>query len=327
MCMSRLLQVTRSNGINADSRGGTRVDYGRRRNKSIPEKVLMAVALSAFCLIVIFFTGCANPADTPVDHVRFTFAVADVGQGLAQFGVVGKRAVLWDVGPDSGYGAWRSTYADLGSPRVESVIISHSHADHYGALKRFETRLDWSGEIVVSPYEDTVLLRKSAGVWANRVTFKICSRGDTLRMLSPVDIVCLWPPPGLEIGRPIEDNLKNRYSLVFSVRHGNARALVTSDIDSAAMSAIAVHSAHGLRAGLLSVPHHGSAGSVNPLFFSYAAAETAVISCSADNSYGHPSPKMVDELEIGWRVKILYTFIPADITTFVSNGYYWDAKR
>jgi len=288
----------------------------------------MLIMLLPFCVIAVFYGGCANPADTAGGgQVRVTFAVADVGQGLAQFGVVGKRAVLWDVGPDSGYEALRTAYAGFGAPRIESVIISHSHADHCGALKRFDARFDWSGEIVVSPYEDTAALRKSAGIWAGRVTFKPCVRGDTLRALGNVDIVCLWPPPDLEIGRPIEDNLKNRYSLVFSVRHGSARVLITSDIDSAAMSEIAVHSAHDLRAALLSVPHHGSAGSVNPLFFSYVAAETAVISCAENNTYGHPSPKMVDELEINWRVKVLYTFVPADITAFVSNGYYWDVRR
>jgi competence protein ComEC len=292
-----------------------------RLRRVIRFRLVAAVAAAAFCW------GCANPGDGAAPDVRFAFAVADVGQGLAQFGVTGRRAVAWDVGPDSGYHGWRAAYSELGSPRLESVIISHSHADHYGALKNFAAQTDWSGELVASPYEDTALLRKSAGVWANRVAFNLCARGDTLRTLNPVEIICLWPPRGLDIQTPIPDDLKNRYSLVFSIRHNNARALVTSDIDSAAMEEIAAHSGHGLRAELTVAPHHGSKGSVNPLFFAYASAETAVISCARENAYGHPSAEMVSELMQRWRVNIAYTFIPGDNTAFVSNGYYWDARR
>jgi competence protein ComEC len=286
-----------------------------------------ALAGASAAVVILFFVGCANPAGDAGAGVRFTFAAADVGQGLAQIGVVGKRAVLWDVGPDSGYQGWRAAYVGLGSPRIESVIISHSHSDHYGALKSFDARADWSGELVVSPYEDTALLRESAGAWADRVKFKTCARGDTLRALSPVTVVCIWPPPDLDAPRPVEDGLKNRYGLVFSVSHGSARVLITSDIDSAAMEEIAAHTRYGLRAQLMVVPHHGSAGSVNPLFFAYAAAETAIISCARENTYGHPSDKMIAELALRWRTGILYTFISTDNTAFVSNGYYWDARR
>jgi len=275
-------------------------------------------------LVLTLFTvliSCTNPVDNGVTGERFTFAVADVGQGLAQFGVVGKRAVVWDVGDQ--YAAWRGAYVALGSPRIESIIISHTHADHCGALQSFGANFDWSGEIVVSPYEDTAMLRKSAPAWSDRITFKHCVRGDTLRTLgAAVAIICVWPPAGLNIESPIPDDQKNHYSLAFSVRHGSARSIITSDIDSAAMEEIAVHSRYDLRAQILSVPHHGSAGSVNPLFFSYVGPEVAVISCSSNNSYGHPAPKMIDEL-IHQAGKIMYTYTDGTVT-LVSNGFYWN---
>jgi competence protein ComEC len=281
------------------------------------------------CLPLLFLSlcaSCANPGDGgALSGVRFTFAVADVGQGLAHFGAAGNRAVIWDVGPDTSYHKWYAAYAGLGSPRIEAAAISHSHNDHYGALKFFDGRVDWGGEIIVSPYEDTAGLRENvSALWRPKVKFNFCARGDTLRALGPVEIVCLWPPKGLDIATPVEDDLKNRYSLVFSVRHNGARALITSDIDSAAMEEIAAHSEYGLRAQILSVPHHGSKGSVNPLFFAYVKPETAVISCARQNTYGHPSVEMVDELTNRWGVNILYTFIPEDRAVFVSNGYYWE---
>jgi competence protein ComEC len=271
----------------------------------------------------VLLKGCANPAHDGGDGERFTFTVADVGQGLAQFGVAGKRAVVWDVGEN--YFAWRGAYVGLGSPRIESLIISHSHNDHCGALESFGGSLDWSGELVVSPYEDTAALRKKATAWKERLTFKQYARGDTLRPFgTAVEIVCLWPPLGLEEEVPLPDRLKNCYSLVFSVRDGNARALITSDIDSAAMAEIAAYSGHALRAQILVVPHHGSAGSVNPLFFSYVKADVAVISCAVNNDHGHPSPKMIEELD-SRKVKTALTSIDGTVT-FGSNRYYWNYR-
>jgi competence protein ComEC len=283
-----------------------------------PQVILFKIfALIALALLI----GCKNPADNDASGGgRFTFAVADVGQGLAQFGVVGKRAVVLDVGGN--YAAWRSAYIGLGSPHIESIIISHTESDHCGSLQSFGASLDWSGEIIVSTYEDTAKLRESASAWTNRIKFKTCAGGDTLRPLgAAVAIICLWPPPGLDKTQ-FSGEWKNRYSLVFSIRHGDARALITSDIDKVAMTEIAANSRYDLRSQILSVPHHGSAGSVNPLFFSYVEPEVAVISCSINNTYGHPSPQMIDELKHHTGI-IKYTYVDGTIA-FGSNRYYWN---
>jgi competence protein ComEC len=267
-----------------------------------------------------FLVNCNNPIDGNAPS-GFKFCVADVGQGLAQFGVINNRAVAFDVGPKNQHPAWRAAYAALGSPRIESIVISHSDEDHCGGLALLDGRVDWSGALMVSPYEDTAKIRASSGAWADRIRFQFCRRGDTLRTLNSVEIICLWPPEGIAPELPLDNRLRNHYSLVFSVRHGYSRALVTSDIDSSAMAEIAAHSAHGLQAQLLSAPHHGSAGSVNQLFFSYTSAETAIISCSKQNSYGHPSQRMIDEL-MYFGVRILYTYIDNTVV-LSSNGYDW----
>jgi len=273
-------------------------------------------------MFAILFVNCNNnPANPAGGGGRFTFSVVDVGQGLAQFGVMNGRAVAWDVGPSNQSPSWRAAYNNLGRPRIESIIISHSDADHCGGLSAIDGNINWSGVIIVSPYEDTAKIRAGSGAWANRVTFQFCAAGDTLRYFKSVDIICLWPPPDIDAELPLDGPGRNHYSLVFSVSHGHSRALITSDIDSSAMESIAARSGYGLRAQILSAPHHGSAGSVNSLFFSYVSAETAVISCAAQNTYGHPSIRMINEL-MYQGTKIMYTYLDNTVT-FVSNGYYW----
>jgi competence protein ComEC len=255
---------------------------------------------------------------------RFTFSVADVGQGLAQFGVYGGRAVVWDMGPGSQYSAWYSAYEKLGKPIIELIVISHTDEDHRGGLSRLHNNINWNGTVAVSPFEDTAKIRASAGVWSESIKFHFYSRGDSIKLFNSVDIICLWPPKDIPIEGALDGVMRNRFSLVFSVAHGYSRGLITSDIDSIAMSSIAAHSGYDLRAQLLVVPHHASKGSVNTLFFSYVSPQSAIISCSATNNYGHPSHQMIGEL-LDRGASMFFTYIDGTLT-FESNGHYWSMR-
>ena len=52
-----------------------------------------------------------------------------------------------------------------------------------------------------------------------------------------------------------------------------------------------------IRAGTLVVSHHGSRYSSDPEFLRAVGADTAVISCGRNNSYGHPAPETLERLE------------------------------
>ncbi|MCL2689257.1 MAG: MBL fold metallo-hydrolase [Chitinispirillia bacterium] len=281
------------------------------------------------------FIYCSDLSDDNLyGDKNFTFTVADVGQGLAQFGVCNDKAIVWDMGSASQYSAWRGAYERLGRPVIEMIVISHSDEDHFGGLSRLGNDTKWNGTVAVSPFEDTAKIRERAGDWSSRINFRFFTRGDSIKLFDFVDIICLWPPHPKEIadteefsvsGGPLNGMMRNRLSLVFSVAHGHNRALVTSDIDSVAMSAIAAHSGYDLRAQIFVVPHHASAGSVNTLFFSYVSPQNAVISCSRTNSYGHPSRRMLDAL-LDSGASIFYTYIDGTLT-FESNGYYWSVRN
>jgi competence protein ComEC len=272
-------------------------------------------------IITTLFITCTNPANDD-GQKRFIFATANVGQGLAQFGVIDGRAVVWDMGPPNQYDLWRNAYNTLNRPRIESIIITHSDNDHYGGLEHLDASIEWNGTVIISPFEDTAKIRAaSAGNFRERIKFQLCAAGDTLKILNGVNIICLWPPADIILELPLDSRERNRYSLVFSIRHGHSRAIVTGDIDSVAMEMIAVRSGYDLRAQILSAPHHGSAGSVNPLFFSYVSPQTAVVSCASQNSYGHPSREMIDVLTY-MGTYLMYTYLDGTVT-FTSNGYYW----
>ena len=54
---------------------------------------------------------------------------------------------------------------------------------------------------------------------------------------------------------------------------------------------------------ILKVAHHGSKHSTSQLFLENTTPEIAVISAGKDNSYGHPSDRVIDDLEsVGAKV-------------------------
>jgi competence protein ComEC len=260
-----------------------------------------------------------------VDTAPFVFTVVDVGDGLAQLGVRNSTAVAWDVGDTGAVSAWQSAFSAQKAQTLGAIIISHTHRDHYGNLACLPAALNFSGLIVISPCEDSTLLRNNSGAFHDRLFFRTIAQGDTLGLLDGVYMECLWPPRNLKdslgLTGAIPDSLKNRYSLCFLVRFQGTSLIITSDIDSIAEKILARSFGLMLAADLLVVPHHGSASGAEPLFFGCVHPQKAVISCGFNNPYGHPASAMLDLLfEEG--AAIMQTSLLGTITE-ASNGFYW----
>lgn len=281
----------------------------------------MPIFICSAALAVL--TVSCGVSDSDSGPETFTFAVLDVGQGLAQLGSMQDRAVAWDMGPPEGYRGWREGYEDLGRPRLEAVVVSHSDLDHRGGMSRLGGGVDFSGLIVTSPHEDTTLIRSTSGAWSNKVRFRCVARGDTLGMLPGVYVECIWPPAEIDEKVPLnESGPKNAYSLCFRIVYDRTTVLITSDIDTTACGALSLSRNYELQADLFVVPHHGSRGSVDPVFFGYVAPLLAIVSCGPPpNRYGHPSDEVLDLLfEMGARV--VGTYDRGHVVR-TSNGEYW----
>lgn len=108
----------------------------------------------------------------------------------------------------------------------------------------------------------------------------------------------LWPPDYVREGG-------NPASVVVRVEFGAASLLLTGDLDSAGERRL-LELSPTLSAGLLQVPHHGSAGSSSLRFISRVAPDYAVVSVGAGNAYGHPREEVVRK----------YTYVLGDTARF-----------
>ncbi len=127
------------------------------------------------------------------------------------------------------------------------------------------------------------VLRRTAG------TRSLLAAGDRLRVGEALFEV-LAPAPD----RALAGTEPNDLSLVVRVTVRNLRVLLTGDLGGEAESRL-VRSGIDLTADVLKVPHHGSADA-DPEFLAATRARVALISVGADNTYGHPAPRLLKEL-------------------------------
>jgi competence protein ComEC len=111
------------------------------------------------------------------------------------------------------------------------------------------------------------------------------SRGQSSNIGDAPRFDVLWPPDYVREGG-------NPASVVVRVEFGAASLLLTGDLDSAGERRL-LELSPTLSAGLLQVPHHGSAGSSSLRFVSCVAPDYAVVSVGAGNAYGHPREEVV----------------------------------
>ncbi len=220
----------------------------------------------------------------------------DVGQGDALVLPTSPGSgVLVDAGPDPALvdGCLRR----LGIDRLPLVLLSHLDADHVtglaGALDGREV-----GEVatgVLSPVEDRIGVVRAV-VTAAGGDLTVLAAGD-VRTLGTATFEVLAPEPA--DASPSAD--PNALSMVVRVTQHGLRLLMTGDLDADSAARLLARGLD-LRADVLKVSHHGS-GDADPDFLAATGARVALISVGADNSYGHPTARLLDWLAAdGMRV-------------------------
>ncbi len=259
----------------------------------------MARFLLALVLWCVSLWGCTWVSGEGEEEAPLRVTVLDVGQGLAVLLEYDGRYGLYDSGPDSA-GEGDSLRA-RGVEELEWVVLSHNHRDHVGGFvdgslsEKSPIRIK---RLFVGP--DT-----AGGIWRDSVLYVAHKRGIPVDTLVRGDVVqfgsagisssaerpdlrVLWPPD-------YETVDGNHGSLVLNISWGAGSALLTGDLDSLGERKL-LELSPTLSAGLLQVPHHGSAGSSGLAFLAQVMPEYAVASVGDGNPYGHPAESVVQKL-------------------------------
>jgi competence protein ComEC len=214
-----------------------------------------------------------GPPDGCVD-VR----MLDVGQGLAVVLRTRHRAMLYDTGaayPGGSDVASRVVLPYLsahGIRRIDQLVVSHSDIDHSGGTAS-----------VLAGVEVTGMLAGEPGALAAGSAIA-CRRGQNWR----------WDGVAFRVLHPTEHarHTGNNASCVILVEAGDARVLLTGDIESNVEQALAGSGGPGGVDAVL-VPHHGSKTSSSFDFVRAAAADVALVSAGYRNRWELPRPEVV----------------------------------
>lgn len=203
---------------------------------------------------------------------------------------------------------------------VDAILISHTDNDHISGVIEL---LDYMSEHLTSvsvnnlimpqwsqpdeAYQQLVDKAKAAGVHVQkgRKGEKL-QIGDTIfRFLSP------------ESGATGRDT--NEEGMVVEVIYGDFKGLFVGDIGAETEKKLLPDLED---VDFLKVGHHGSRYSTCQEFLDVVRPEAAVISCSATNTYGHPSGETIGRLEDA-GTKIWYTMKEGAVTVGTDGEKVW----
>ncbi|MBC3797800.1 MBL fold metallo-hydrolase [Acetobacterium tundrae] len=278
------------------------------------------LCLSLILSLILLFTGCqflstSTATFTPQDSLAVHFL--DVGQGDSILLIDNNDTMLIDGGNPENGGAIINYLKSLGISQLDYVVATHNHADHAGGLADVVANLDVSNLYVTNSEDTTASQKLIAAAKAKNVPVSTPSPGTTLAFGgSTIDF--LGP---LSVHEDV-----NNDSLVLKVTRGNHRFLFTGDMGQQAEQELLAQNIN-LEADVLKVGHHGSSTSTGYVFLRAVNPRYSVISCGANNDYGHPHEETLSRLnDVGstiFRTDLMGTIIATcqgDQLTFNKTG-------
>ena len=234
----------------------------------------------------------------------FRIACLDVGQGD---GIVIEMENRWNILIDGGstnkssLGQYQLIpyLKSRGISRLDGIYISHTDEDHISGVReildyiskgltiiRVENLIlpDWDEVQDNKNFQELTELAKAAGT---RVIY--VNAGDRVRY-GETTLKALWPEAGAT-GKEVNED-----AMVIEMTNGAFKGVFTGDIGKDTEDKL-------LQKGVLEdvdflkVAHHGSKYSTGEEFLDVVKPKLSVISCSATNTYGHPSPDTLKRLE------------------------------
>lgn len=282
-------------------------------------------ALSVLLVIVITITFSYNryiptwseigyhlfgvvPNDLKSNYVRFI----DVGQGDAVLINSNGKTALIDLGPEPDDG--ERLVKDLhryGVNSLDCVIISHFDSDHIG------------GDAVLNRMKIANIIMPNATSKEDSVTYKeynIAAENSGANIyLAQVGTEITIGDFALTIVAYYSDSEDSNDSSVMVVAEIENRKFLFTGDSSTKIEKRLIKDGYILDCDVFKAAHHGSKYSNSLDFLKEITPTYTVISCSEDNTYGHPHAEVISNLD---TVKSLVyrTDIKGDITFYVENG-------
>ncbi len=267
-------------------------------------------------VLLISVAGCALEPIEPemgpdLSEASLSVHVMDVGQADAILVLAAGKSMLIDGGNRTDTDLVKEYLRFQGVEQLDVVIGTHPHADHIGGL--VEIINDFPVDKIYMPrvahtsktFEDLLTNIKNKGL---KVT--AAKAGTKIDLGEEITAVFLSPSAS-----SYEE--LNNYSAVLKLTYQNTSFLFTGDAEAEVEKELLASDAN-LSSTVLKVAHHGSDSSSTADFLKAVQPDIAVISVGQDNTYGHPSTKVINRLQKA-KAQILRTDVHGTVV-LVSDG-------
>jgi beta-lactamase superfamily II metal-dependent hydrolase len=272
-------------------------------------KRIFPLAAMLLLAVTLLFSGCSYQIQVEVpdgnggstvytatsDDGELQVNYLDVGQGDAELIFLPDgTTVLIDSGDQSCINYITDSLEDYGVEEIDILIASHPHADHIGCMATVVRNFD-IGTIYMPKTSDsmtptTVCYEKLLESIANKnLTVKTGKSGVTAYENGSVKLEFLAP------NSSDYSNLNN-YSIVAKLTYGDTSFLFMGDAEQASLNEMLDNNVD-LRCDVLKLGHHGSSNAISQAFMEAVQPTYGIISCGADNSYGHPHKEALSLLK------------------------------
>jgi competence protein ComEC len=248
-------------------------------------------------------------------HVSFL----NVGQGDAiLIQTPSGQDILIDGGPDAQQiNLELSKKLSFWDRTIDLVVCTQPQADHVTGLievlQRYKVQQVLETDIA---YDSSVYEEWLKVVEDEEAEYNTACAGQDIDLGNGIKIEVLNPPASLWAGT--SDDIDNN-GVVLRLNWNKVSFLFTADIREEVEFELIEQRAN-LKSTVLKVAHHGSKTSTSTQFLAAVDPEVAVICVGADNTFGHPSPEVLERLIGRLGEDNVYRTDEDDTIEFITDG-------
>lgn len=232
---------------------------------------------------------------------RNTLAFLNVGQGdCAVLTTYDHRAIVIDgggkynkeLGENTGVTILEPYLASKGVTQIDAVFLSHLDGDHSTGILELLDDMPVEGIYVSAMKAADAQMDEQLQeiVEKNQISLYTMKHGDMIHSTALGEMKCLFP-----IYEDQAAESENERSLVLRYAYGDTSVLFTGDLE--AKEELLLERNNLIEeTDILKVSHHGSKTASTESFLQALTPDTAVISCGANNLYGHPHKEVLERL-------------------------------
>ncbi len=256
---------------------------------------LLSIIVLILCAVSFFNIkdGTDYTATSSLYDGEMAVHFLDVGQGDSTFiELPDNECMLIDAGTYDYGNLITEKIEQYGYSKINYLVATHPHADHIGGMSQIIEHFD-IGEIYMPKASTDTKIFESLlqSVSDKNMQINTAAAGKVIYSDSSIEMKFLSPESDLTY-----DGLNN-YSAVLKITYGKNSFLFTGDAETDAEEIMLDSYYNELDCDVLKVGHHGSDTSSSVEFLNTVTPDYAVISCGANNSYGHPHNETISKLE------------------------------